>query len=282
MDQNPGLSDIDRMNYLTGLLRGEGARAISGLALTNSNYTKALELLKSRFGQNQALINSYMDALVKMQSPTCDVKKLGHFFDSCESYIRGLEALDIKTESYGNLLVPIVLKKPPEEIRRLLLRSNEHAGSSLTELRVALRSILIDVARPLGLRYFAEQATTKYFDSCRRTSSRNQTCERSHMPTSVEPTSSPDTPPPSARISTAGALMSGVSRDRNNCTKCVYCNGPHKPEKCEAEFTVEHRLNTLRRQRRSFRYLKMYHVTTKLLLKNTMLRLQWEASCHYL
>ena len=48
VDQNSGLSDIDRMNYLTGLLRGEGARAISGLALTNSNYTKALELLKSR------------------------------------------------------------------------------------------------------------------------------------------------------------------------------------------------------------------------------------------
>ena len=55
--------------------------------------------------------------------------------------------------------------------------------------------------------------------------------------------------------------MSGVSRDRNNSTKCVYCNGPHKPEKCEEEFTVEHRLNTLRCQQRCFRCLKMYHVT---------------------
>ena len=90
---------LGRMNYLTGLLR-EATRAISGMALTNSNYTKALELLKSRFAQNQALLNSYKDALVKMQSSTCDVKKLRHFFDSCESYIRGLEALNIKTETY--------------------------------------------------------------------------------------------------------------------------------------------------------------------------------------
>ena len=91
---------LGRMNYLTGLLRGEAARAISGLTLTNSNYTKAQKLLKSWFAQNQALLNSYKDALVKMQSSTCDVKKLRHFFDSCESYIRGLEALNIKTETY--------------------------------------------------------------------------------------------------------------------------------------------------------------------------------------
>ena len=69
VDQNPDLSDIDKTNYLSGLLKGEAARAISGLPLTNNNYSTAVTLLRDRFGQNQVLINAYMDALIKTQSP---------------------------------------------------------------------------------------------------------------------------------------------------------------------------------------------------------------------
>ena len=219
------------MNYLSGLLKGEAARAISGLPLTNNNYSTAVTLLRDRFGQNQVLINAYMDALIKTQSPTCDVKKLRNFYDLCESYIRGLEALDVKSESYGNLLVPIVMKKSPEEMRRLLLRSHEHAGSSLDDLRVALRREI-------------------------------ETRERSRMPSSSsDSTPTPDTVPPFDKISIAEALMSGTSKSSHNNSTCIYCDGQHKPEKCNAVSTAERRINILRRQRRCFNCLKMYHFT---------------------
>ena len=61
------------------------------------------------------------------------------FYDSCESYLRGLEALGVTTDTYGALLIPILLRKLPEEIRRLLIRANNQADSCLNDLRSTLR-----------------------------------------------------------------------------------------------------------------------------------------------
>ena len=51
IDKNLELSDVEKMDYLNGMLKGEAARAISGLPLTEENYRKATELLKDRFGK---------------------------------------------------------------------------------------------------------------------------------------------------------------------------------------------------------------------------------------
>ena len=63
VDSNIVLSNIDKMNYLSGLLKGEAARAIAGLTLSDGNYHTAVQLLKERYGKKQTLINAYMDAL---------------------------------------------------------------------------------------------------------------------------------------------------------------------------------------------------------------------------
>ena len=57
-------SGVDKMNYLSGLLKGEVARVIQGLPLSESNYQRAVDLLKERFVQKQVLINAHMDALL--------------------------------------------------------------------------------------------------------------------------------------------------------------------------------------------------------------------------
>ena len=58
---NRTISDVSKMNYLKSLLRGEALRAISGLALTKSNYSVAIELLKNRFGQEQVQVNAHRE-----------------------------------------------------------------------------------------------------------------------------------------------------------------------------------------------------------------------------
>ena len=68
--ENDSLSDIDKMNYLKGMLANEAARAIAGLPITSQNYRKAIELLKERFGRKQTLINAHMESLSKIDSPT--------------------------------------------------------------------------------------------------------------------------------------------------------------------------------------------------------------------
>ena len=66
---NRELSNIDKMNYLKGLITCNAARAISGLPMTSQNYEKAIEILKERFGRNQVLINAHMESLSKISAP---------------------------------------------------------------------------------------------------------------------------------------------------------------------------------------------------------------------
>ena len=43
---------------------------ISGLSLSSTNYQRAIELLRERFGNNQVLISSHMEALVTLPKVT--------------------------------------------------------------------------------------------------------------------------------------------------------------------------------------------------------------------
>jgi len=83
----PDISSVDKMNYLSGLLKGEAARVIQGLPLSESNYKRAVDLLKEHFGQKQVIINARMDALLKHPSATNNVKKLRSLYDTCEGYM---------------------------------------------------------------------------------------------------------------------------------------------------------------------------------------------------
>ena len=98
IDKNHRLSDIEKMNYLNGMLKGEAARAISGLPLTEENYKKAIELLQERFGKPQILTNAYMESLSKIDTPPADTKNLSTFYDTCEANIHGLEAFGAGSE----------------------------------------------------------------------------------------------------------------------------------------------------------------------------------------
>ena len=80
-----------------------------------------------------------MESLAKIHPPSSDTKNLREFHDLCETHIRGLETLGVMTESYGSLRIPILLKKIPEDIRRLIFRADPLADSSLDRLRVAIR-----------------------------------------------------------------------------------------------------------------------------------------------
>ena len=71
------LSNVEKFNYLRTFLEGEAQYTISGLSLTNDNYSEALNLLKNRFGNNLVIISAHMNTLVKLPSVNNeDVKAL--------------------------------------------------------------------------------------------------------------------------------------------------------------------------------------------------------------
>ena len=80
-----------------------------------------------------------MESLFKIHAPSSDTKNLREFYDLCKANIRGLETLGVKTESYGSLLILILLKKIPGDVGYLVFRADPLADSSLDRLKVAIR-----------------------------------------------------------------------------------------------------------------------------------------------
>jgi hypothetical protein len=86
------------------------------LALTEGNYKVAIDILKQRYGNTQVVISAHMDEMLKL--PDCSIGKvrdLRRVYDKIN--VRGLEALGVKSEQYGSLLIPIIMSKLPPELR---------------------------------------------------------------------------------------------------------------------------------------------------------------------
>ena len=117
VDCKSSMRNVEKMNYLVSFLKDDAERAIKGLSLTDANYTIAVDILKKRFGNKQCIINAYMNAMMEIPDARDDVKSLRTFYDTMEGYIRGMEALAVSPFSYGYLLMPVLLRKLPEDLR---------------------------------------------------------------------------------------------------------------------------------------------------------------------
>jgi hypothetical protein len=138
VNSNPNLEGVQKCNYLQAQLSGDAARAIAGFPLTNNNYKQAVDLLKTRFGEPQKIINNHMQALLNLPNPSNDLTNLQQFYDSMETHVRGLASLGKSQESYGDLLVPIILGKLPKNLKRNLAREHSNPEWTFSQLRESI------------------------------------------------------------------------------------------------------------------------------------------------
>ena len=104
IDNKEYLSDVDKFNYLLGLLDDDAKDCVSGLTLSAKNYAEAKEILNDRYGNPQVVISAHMEALVKLPvvKSLSNITQLRKMYDQIEISVRNLESLDIKPESYGS------------------------------------------------------------------------------------------------------------------------------------------------------------------------------------
>ena len=97
---------------------------ISGLTLSSSNYLKALDILRERYGNKQILISSHMDVLVKLPRATSfkDIETLRKIYNSLETSVRNLTELNVDINSYGTLLISLILERIPSELKVIISR----------------------------------------------------------------------------------------------------------------------------------------------------------------
>lgn len=135
---NTGLGGVQKFTYLKAQLMGDASRAVAGFPLTNSNYEQAVNLLRERFGQPNKIINAHMQALLDLPNPVYELSSLQLFYDTMENHVRGLESLGRSHETYGDLLVPIVLAKLPSDMRTNLACDHDGPEWKFQQLRESI------------------------------------------------------------------------------------------------------------------------------------------------
>ena len=125
IDSDDALANIKKFNYLMVQLESNVLITVAGLTPYNENYPVLVNLLKERFGSTAKITAAYMRALYTLSRPEGNLKSLRLFYDSLTSYVRGLEALGKAPETYGNLLVCILLDKLPGDVRKNVARKHD-------------------------------------------------------------------------------------------------------------------------------------------------------------
>uniref|UniRef100_A0A1X7UJA6 CCHC-type domain-containing protein n=1 Tax=Amphimedon queenslandica TaxID=400682 RepID=A0A1X7UJA6_AMPQE len=120
---NPSLATIDKFSYFQSLLEGKAKQTIAGLALTDANYSTAVDLLEKRFGNKERITAAHMGVLIRLDAVCSDHNfELRCLHNETESTIRSLSALGGPVDFYGALLAPMFTKKVPIELRLAIAR----------------------------------------------------------------------------------------------------------------------------------------------------------------
>ena len=175
-----------------------------------------------------------MEALLNLPSPTDHLSSLRLFYDSVETHIRGLESLGKKTETYGDILVPIIQKKLPYGIKRNLARQNGNKEWQLDNLRKAI----LDEIEILEA---GQNSSSDYELSSNSTTA----ATAAFLTTSKPPT--PVLPPPTDQ--------------RPTKRTCFFCKGEHSSNDCNVVTDKGRRYSIVRDARACFNCLNRHSVS---------------------
>ena len=225
--ENTGVSAIDKFNYLRALLEGTAARSIQGFALTEGNYSAAIDILKERFGKPQHVISGHMKDFMKIPSCTSDKPSQLHaIYDNIHASVRGLEALGIGAEQYGSFLIPIVMDWLPADVCLQIVRVTTKDIWEIDELLLVLRTEV--EAREISDRIKANEVRNLFPPSQLRNSR-----------------------------STASALVAREVGSRN--VSCAYCKENYYSASCGKVTGTSERRDILRKEGRCFICLMKGH-----------------------
>ena len=148
------------------------------------------------------------------------------FYDSVESHIRGLSSLGKSEQSYGDLLVPIIISKLSTEIRRNLAREHSNSQWILSDLMAALQKEIRILKSGL---------------------------HDPHNPTSTT-------------MTTGAFQIGARGRGVNNSGKrkgplCIFCKGAHPTHTCESVTDHQKRLEIVKREKLCFNCLAHHKVS---------------------
>ena len=245
---NESLSKIEKFNYLKSCLGGNAASAVEGFTISEENYDSALNILEKRFGRKDVIINSHMERLLNLTPvhKANDIPKLKRLHDTIEMNVRSLTSLGIETQSYSNMLVAIILKNLPGELR--LEYNRKYIDNPIQpDVNVLLAFLQSEIqSRERSFAYMSQQPLASvYHHSVRRDS----------LPPHGE---ARKVAPSKATAPSTLEFMTAV----DDAKTCVFCGDKAHETICTA-FTADEKRKFLKTAGRCFSCLRKNHIMRK-------------------
>ena len=119
VDSNSHLSNFENLNYLKACVKGEAARLISSISITDANYNIALTLLKHRYENERSIIQAHLQAIwsqpVLKTESALGLRKL---LELTNEHLRALVELGQPVEHWNAILVFVLTDKMDPESRK--------------------------------------------------------------------------------------------------------------------------------------------------------------------
>ncbi|XP_054709241.1 uncharacterized protein LOC129218946 [Uloborus diversus] len=128
------LSNVQKFQYLKGLLTDEPASLIKHIPLSNASYLEAWENLLDRYDKKKKIVQSLIGTFLEQKGISrANDTNLKNFMDTSDEIIRGLKALGEEALSRDPWLIYLMLQKLDTESRRLW--SSETANVDFPSLK---------------------------------------------------------------------------------------------------------------------------------------------------
>ena len=237
------IGDVEKFNYLKGLLEGKASLVVQGMSLTSGNYNEAIQLLKERFGDPQIIIQANMDALLSLVPVmNDDLGGLRKLCDEIEVHIRNLQQFGVQTQNYGPVLISIICSKLPNDVNLEISRKMPDGAWTIDTLFTALKREVIARERcVMSLQANSENefgSSSTLFNGVRGGGQQNRGRGR------------------------------GGRRNRRGNQLCIFCNGQHQSKSCRTVSSVEERRVIVRDKNLCFICLRSNHHANECLSKS--------------
>ncbi|UYV63976.1 hypothetical protein LAZ67_2006231, partial [Cordylochernes scorpioides] len=102
IDQNPGLNDLQKLQYSGSPVKGEAARLIRGFPISSESYKQAWDTLVSRYDNQRELANAQLNKIFKIkQMKNPSTKALRELLDTCNESVRNLGSLGLQRNEFS-------------------------------------------------------------------------------------------------------------------------------------------------------------------------------------
>lgn len=139
------LSEVDKLNYLKGQLKGNAKKLISGFPSEAVSYKAAVKLLRETYENKDKRLRDLARNLIYLKVPSHNFKSLSEFRAELESNLRRLENAGCDLDQSSWLLSTLVIEKLPNLTVEQIQWKSSNDYPSLENIRSNLLEIINNI-----------------------------------------------------------------------------------------------------------------------------------------